>query len=398
MSLIIYSISQINIFTIKKMSSDSEPEIDDNEFWEDSLESEQSELESPIMKTEAEFYKSLTIQNKLPPKFLFRAISLRNKTPLPYTQESINQIREENKLVENIIRQEVKSKTRQELKAAVEEINAEFEKEIHVIRVEHDFMKDEIAKKNREIALLGKFMIDQEVVIAQNRLSMLLSKETAVTTPALAAEFRGLKGELNILKVQIEGMKEATTEYSNQTSAAAAKLKDLDTQIEGIRAKHREELKIIEVQMLQKVEEAKIEREKVKKAFENYKSSGWQSLEDTEGSVLYKSKLIEQLKTELKLAKDIIKHPKLKLRVHEKLEDYVKEYELDDEEDIALRNSKEKNSTNKIPGLKTKYRKNNQDFGTRFTSFCSDTNTAYSKMHTRRSTVTDGFRTRLSPI
>lgn len=381
------------------MSSDSEPDIDDNEFWEDSLESEQSELESPVLKTEAEFFKSLTIQNKLPAKFLFRGLSLRNKTPLPYTQETINQIRKENKIVENIIRQEVKSKTRQELKAAVEEINAEFEKEIHVIRVEHDLMKDEIAKKTREIALLGKFMVDQEIVIAQNRLSMLLSKEAVATTPSQALELHGLKGELNILKVQIEGMKEATTEYSNQTFAAAAKLKDLDAQIEGIRAKHREELKVIEVQMLQKVEEAKIEREKVKKAFENYKSSGWQSIEDTEGSVLYKNKLIEQLKTELKLAKEILNHPKLKLRVHEKLEDYVKEYEVDDEEEIALSNTKEKTKKNKIQGLKTRNHKNhNQDFGTQFTSFCSDTNTVYSKLHTRRSTVTDGFRTRLSPL
>lgn len=381
------------------MSSDSELEIDLNEFWEESLESEPSEIEVPQIKTEAEFFKSLTIKNRLPAKFLFRSLTLSNKAPLPYTQESIDKLRKENKIIENLIRQEVKTKTRQELKAAVEEINAEFEKEIHVIRLEHDQMKDEISKKTREIALLGKFMIAQEIIIAQNRLSMLISKEAPQATPAQTTELHGLKGELNILKVQIEGLKEAATEYSNQTFASQAKLKDLDAQIEGIKAKHREELKAIEIQMLQKVEEAKVEREKVRNAFEKYKSSGWQSIEDTEGSVIYKSKLIEQLKFELKTAKDILKHPKIKLRVHEKLEDYVKEYEEDEEMETVTSNVKEKSKTNKFPNIKTRYHKaNNLDFGTRFTSFCSDSNTAYSKLHTRRSTVTDGFRTRLSPI
>ena len=53
----------------------------------------------------------------------------------------------------------------------------------------------------------------------------------------------------------------------------------------------------------------------------------------------------------------------------------------------------------KSVGVKNRFIKDkNLNFGTRFTSFCSDTGTAYSKLHTRRSTITDGFRTRLSPL
>lgn len=384
------------------MSSDSEIEIDIDEFWQDPEDSESIIPDSPTFKTEAEFFKSLTLRAHLPSKYIFRTVSLRKPAVLPITENSIKVLRRQNLQEEKLIRQEVKSKTRQELRSALAEINAEFEKEIHVIRLEHDKMKEEIAKKTREITLLSKFMIDQEVVIAQSRLNYLLKTESE-TNPAQAAELHSLKSELNIIQVQIEGLKEGAVEYANKTFAAATRLQELDTQIQGIKNKHKEELMVIESAMLEKVEIARCERDKVKKAFEIYKSSGWQNIEETEESLKVKSKVIDQLKSELKVAKDILKHPKLKLRVHEKLEDYVREYENDEEAELSptsdgIPKDTKSKMRHSMEVKKRYYRNHNLDFKTRFTSFCSDSNTAYSKLHTRRSTITDGFRTRLSPL
>jgi hypothetical protein len=382
------------------MTSESDLEIDLDEFWELAEDSSLIIPDSPALKTEAEFFKSLTLKSHTIPRYIFRSLSLRKPAVLPITQDSIRALRFENLQQEKQIRSEVKFKTRQELKAALAEINAEFEKEIHVIRLEHDKMKEEISKKTREITLLSKFMIDQEVTIAQSRLAYLLKNE-AEASPAQLAELHTLKSELNITQVQIEGLKEGAVEYANKTSAAAAKLQELDTQIQGIKNKHKEELKKIENELLAKVEIARVERDKVKKAFETYKQSGWQNIEETEEGLNSKTFLIEQLKNELKVAKEILKKPKLKLRVHDKLEDYVREYELDDELELSP------NSIGTSKDLRKRQKGTVEDknrffkkfgFNSRFTSFGSDSNTAYSKLHTRRSTVTDGFRTRLSPL
>ena len=154
----------------------------------------------------------------------------------------ISRIRYQNGLDEESIKKQVKHTTRKELKIAVEEINQQFEQEIYMIRLEHNKMKDEIAKKNREIMLLSKYMTDQETMISQNRLfSVFHNDPEDISTKTV--EKKNLLKDLGVVKVQIEAMKEAIVEYTNKTFQAAEKIKDLDNEIAMIRSRNHEEMK-----------------------------------------------------------------------------------------------------------------------------------------------------------
>ena len=109
------------------------------------------------------------------------------------------------------------------------------------------------------------------------------------------------------------------------------------------------------------------------------------------------------LQNELKQAKGILHHPKLKLRVHNRLKDYVEEYEQDDEEEqitMASKSINQSTARNKTLDNKKKVysRRANQDHETNFTSTYSERMPNYTKIYSRRSTVPDGYKTRLSPI
>ncbi|OMJ82844.1 hypothetical protein SteCoe_16377 [Stentor coeruleus] len=386
------------------MSSDeSSPERNLQDYWEDKIDISPIKPESQP-KTDADFFRSLTVNRSSPKKFLFKSITLKGGETLKELQKSIIILRQRNLTQVQQLTQEVKSNTRKELKEAVAEINAGFEKEICTIRLEHDKMKDEISKRNRELILLGKFMVDQESLISQNRLIKILKNEIPNTSQAIVDEKKILKSDLKVLKVRIEGMKEAIVEYTNKTNTADAKMKDLDKEIEKIKAGHRQELKALEVQLEAKLEKAKKERDDVKSAYEIYRKSGWKEIEDKEQSLEKQNMIIVMLQNELKTAKGIIFHQKLQLRIHNSLQGYVEEYENNDEIDMTMQSQNVSNYVVPVPGRsktictrKKFIRSNELSFSTNFQSMVSDTGSAFSKTHNRRAAPA-GYKPKLSPI
>lgn len=384
------------------MSSGSDsPEVDDDEFWVDIQKVAPPVVESQF-KTELEFFRSATMKNPLHQKFNFRAMTWKeDETYQTKMKKTIKEIRHDNDIQVEKMKQFVKASTKKDLKIAVEQINQQFEKEIHIIRLEYDKMKEEISKKNKEIKLIGNFLIDQEALISQDRLFTLIDKTPTVVSDAELLAKKGLRSDLNILKVQILGMKEATVEYSNETAAAAAKIRDLDQEIAKIKSIHKEEMQALEEYLKKRVQIAAVERDKVKLAFETFKNSGWSELEAKEKSLSSKTGLIIGLQQELKQAKSILHHPKLKLRVHNRLQDYIDEYEEEPDispvvtSKISKKTQNFSKSFNKTKGF---HRRNFHDTETNFTSLYSEPNPNQSKFHSRRSTMPDGVKTRLSPI
>jgi hypothetical protein len=205
-----------------------------------------------------------------------------------------------------------------------------------MIRQDHNKMKEEIEKKNKEIILIAEYMIDQEAMITQNRLQLILKVEVPEKTTEILNEEKQLKKDLNLLKIQIDAMKEAIKNYSNETIQSASKVKELDQEIELIQTRHRQELKDLEVYLESRVAKAVEEREQVRVEFENYKNSGWTELEEKEKSCGKQKEVILALQSELKKAKGILHNPKLKLRVHDRLRDYLEEYEQDSNDSPTL--------------------------------------------------------------
>ena len=263
-------------------------------------------------------------------------------------------------------------------------------------------MKDTISKRNREINLLSKYMIDHEALITQGRLFESLDTEARPLSASEIAMKKSLRQELNILKVQIVGMKEAIVDYTNETAAAAAKIRDLDQEIAQIKSKHREEMRELEVFLNRKLEIAIVERDRVRSAFDTYKKSGWTELEAKEESLASKNTVIISLQQELQQAKGILHHPKLKLRVHNKLKDYIEEYEQDDDVPIVVSVNRSVNQTSVRSKSYNKqrvfHRKGFNETDTNFTSLYSDTHPNNSVFYSRRSTLPEPRKDKLPPI
>jgi hypothetical protein len=187
---------------------------------------------------------------------------------------SIENLRKENEIQINAVKSAVRTKTRKDLRSAVDEIRAQFEREVFLIKQDHDKMKDEIAKKNQEIMLIAQYMIDQETMITQYRLGFVLKQKPVEDFTDLVNEEKQLKKDLNVLRVQIDAMKEAIRDYTNDTVQSAAKVKELDQEIALIQAKHKQELRELEAYLEERVNKAVQERDAIRQQYENYKKTG----------------------------------------------------------------------------------------------------------------------------
>lgn len=318
------------------MSSSSDLDLDPEEFWDDLEEIIQSSPESPS-KISVDFRRNNTILSNSPNKFLFKQLStLPEEFFKQRMEQSIQKLRLENHEKVKSVKVAVRNHTRKELKSAVDEIRAQFEREIRTIRQDHDKMKEEISRKNQEILLIAEYMIDQEAMITQNRVNSTVRVKEFSKSDEVIADEKQLKKDLGVLKVQIDAMKEAIKEYSNETIQSAAKVKELDNEIEMIQSKHREELKTLETYLENRVSKAIEAKEKVFVEFEDFKKIGWGELEEKEESCKKQKIVIIALQNELKKAKGILQNPRLKLRVHEKLKDYLDEYELESNESVSV--------------------------------------------------------------
>ena len=318
-------------------SSDSEDlDLDPEEFWDEDYNIPFNDPTSPI-KISTDFKRTITMATHSPNKFIFRQLTSYSEEFFKQRMEqSIQKLRHENAEQVKSVKFDVRNRTRKELKSAVDEIRAQFENEIFMIRQDHDKMKEEISKKNKEIMLIAEYMIDQETMITQNRVQSTFKPKEVEKPDETIAEEKQLKKDLNVLRVQIEAMKEAIKDYSNETIQSAAKVKELDNEIAMIQRRHQEELKDLEIYLEGRVTQALEVREGVRKEFDDFKKLGWNELEDKEESCVKQREIIATLQNELKKAKGILHNPRLKLRVHERLKDYLDEYELESHESITM--------------------------------------------------------------
>ena len=317
-------------------SSSSSEDLDPEDFWNSSDEFTPQIPDSP-QKLASPMRRGTTIRNHSPSKNFLKQITIVPEDFFKQRMElSIQRLRQENEKEINSVKVNVRNKTRKELKSAVDEIRAQFEREVYMIRQDHNKMKEEIEKKNKEIILIAEYMIDQETMITQNRLQLILKVEVPEKSNEVLNEEKQLRKDLNVLKIQIDAMKDAIKNYSNETIQSASKVKELDQEIDLIQSRHRQELKDLEVYLEGRVAKAIDEREQVRSEFENYKNSGWTELEEKEKNCNKQKEVILALQSELKKAKGILHNPKLKLRVHERLKDYLEEYEQDSNDSQTL--------------------------------------------------------------
>ena len=131
-------------------SSSSSEDLDPEDFWNSSDDFAPQIPDSP-QKQASPMRRGATIRNQSPAKNFLKQITIVPEDFFKQRMElSIQRLRQENEKEINSVKVNVRNKTRKELKSAVDEIRAQFEREVYMIRQDHNKMKEEIEKKNKE--------------------------------------------------------------------------------------------------------------------------------------------------------------------------------------------------------------------------------------------------------
>jgi hypothetical protein len=303
-----------------------ETEESDSDFW--------SELErNPELLKQSEYTKKFKKQTiiKTPSekkKTLVQAFDSPESRALVKTQEdwekekierTIERIKFANQEYLRNIKITVRNKTKKELRAAVLEIQAQFQLEVFTIKQDHDKMKEEISSKNREIYGYGQYNIDQNSLILNHQMKN--PEYVKVKKDKSDREINELKELNNVFKLQLDAIKEITAEYNREATQALQKVKEVDNEIQKINAAHQLSMQMLRMAIGSQEEEILQEKQRIQDEFESFRTKISQEIEIRNLLDLRQQEFIQSLQTEIKDAKIILQNPRMRVRVHEKLKE-----------------------------------------------------------------------------
>ncbi|OMJ95081.1 hypothetical protein SteCoe_1620 [Stentor coeruleus] len=284
-------------------------------------------------------------------------------------KKTIKDLRKEGKHEAEIAASKERKETRELIQQALVEIQKSFQFEVVIKQTENERMKKEITSMQNSISYISNYLIDTELKIAQNRLCNTLYCPIEENPEKIRTNIKNLHKDIGLVRLKIEALKEAIKSYRMTTESTNKKIEELNITLENKIVSNEEEAKNFDFEGNQKIAQGKAENMKLKKELEDYKMIKIKELEVAEGKCNANNSIIELLQNELKNAKDIIFHPVLKLRVHEKLQNYIDEYNGT----IKIRAPTNKSSknyfsrvnfTSRMPasGTDSKVRDSNSDF------------------------------------
>lgn len=194
---------------------------------------------------------------------------------------------------------------------------------------DYEDLKLILAKRDREIAEIIKYLGDQEAIVGQFRIRprkkqldpQQLEKKTQDVRQSPVPD----KSQIRALANKKHMLDELVYEYSNSISDTRLKIQELTQQNITDKLNYEQEI----VRMNQKSKEYldgyDSEYTALKQQIDKYKNCTEIELETREMISNKNNKIILALKEELKSAKEIIKSPNLKSKIHYRLQDYVKE-------------------------------------------------------------------------
>ena len=299
-------------------------EESDSDFW--------SELEkSPVLLNTADY--SRTFKKKAT-----RAANFERKKTLNQVQNSpeikmfagsqdtwerekiektIDRIKLANQEYLRNIKITVRNQTKKELRAAVLEIQAQFQLEVFTIKQDHDKMKEEISSKNREIYGYGQYNIDQNSLIINHQMKE--PEYAKVKRDKSDREINEVKGLINVYKIQLDAIKEITAEYSREATQAMQKVKEVDNEIQKINTAHQISMQLLRQAIGSQEEEVLQEKQKIQDEFDSFRTKISQEIEIRTLLDKRQQQFIQSLQNEIKDAKVILQNPRMRVRVHEKL-------------------------------------------------------------------------------
>ena len=271
-----------------------------------------------------EYDKTFTSKNSMDlSKFEGASFKPERSQSIKILEDSILEIRKENKITEKNAKVKVRRSTKTKIRTALQDIKKKIDFEIKLAKTEDENMKQEIFDKKQNIEYISKFISDSEFIISQNR----IKKYRPTKKPEIEASVMiKTKKKLKMLKLQLEGMKDAIKSYRNTTENTNSAINELKKKLELSKINNEAELKECETQGKQRIAQGKAENAALLAEFQKYKVMKMKELEETENNCKSQRQSIESLQNELKKAKFVIGNPTANLRVYDKLQDYLDQF------------------------------------------------------------------------
>lgn len=238
-------------------------------------------------------------------------------------EDTIQRIKEANQEYLKNIKITVRNQTKKELRAAVLEIQSQFQMEVITIKRDHDKMKEEISNKNREIFAYGQHCIDQHFMIQNHQMKN--PEYLKVKKNKIDKEINNIKDMIGVFKIQLDAAKEITAEYSKEAQLAMMKVKEVDNEIQKINNAHQTSIHLLKQAIGSQEEELLVERNKIQDEFESFKNKISQEIEIRKLLDRRQQEFIVKLQNEIKDAKIILQNPRMRVRVHEKIKETAEE-------------------------------------------------------------------------
>lgn len=250
--------------------------------------------------------------------------------------ESISTLRKSKFIEEKQVRIKEQETMRNYIQKSVERLKSRFDKELEQLKSDNSVYMSELYHNSRDFQIIFQFLIDNEVLITENR----ISASKCIRGPQYSHEDkRVLTKELNMVKTKIDALKRTTKIFRDDTEVSTLKLKNKRIILENMKNDEKlkefidieEEIKppvLVKPDYNEKLnQECQVQREKLQN-----------ELKELEASCENGKVLIESLQQELKMAKQVIQNPQLKNQVYPKLRDYMDDFETDEKLTISSSN------------------------------------------------------------
>jgi hypothetical protein len=265
----------------------------------------------------------------------------RRKKPIPPQSkpskaDSIFHLRRSKYSEEKQVRVTEQETIRKYIKDSVSHLKKGFDDKLQTLRSDNSIFISELYHKSRDFQIVFQYLIDNEVLITQNRiLSSCLPRG-----PKYSFEDRRvLTKELNMTKTKIEALKKTTKIFRDDTENSAEKLQQrLQVLQEMKNNKELQDLLQAENAVSSPVLEKPDTNERIRQELQDMKEKMKKELRDLEENCEKGRETIESLQKELKMAKKVIQNPQLKNQVYSKLRDYLDDFESDERLSISSSN------------------------------------------------------------
>lgn len=192
---------------------------------------------------------------------------------------------------------------------------------------DYEDLKLILSRRDREIGEIIKHLGDQETIVGQYRIRPRKKQlDPSHQQEGLSPELQQPdKSKIRSLANKKHLLDELVKEYRRDIADTRVMIKELTEKNITDRQMFEQEIIELNENSRQVVEDYDAEYAQLKEQIEKYKTCSEIELETREMITTKNNKIILALKEELKSAKEVLKSPNLKSKIHSRLQDYIRE-------------------------------------------------------------------------